>query len=72
MGAYKDGEYVKLGLLRDGNTFKMYVNDVLVLTVTDVEGFGASDDGVCGILTFTTGVNVKNYSVTADISKIKQ
>lgn len=72
MGDYKDGKYVKLGLLRDGNTFKMYVNDVLVLTVTDVEGFGATDESVCGILSFTTGVNVKNYSIAADISQIKQ
>lgn len=71
MGDYKDGKYVKLGLLRDGNTFKMYVNDELVLTVTDVEGFGAADESVCGILSFTTGINIKNYSVTADVSKIK-
>lgn len=72
MDDYKDGKYVKLGLLRDGNTFRMYVNDVLVLTVTDVEGFGATDESVCGILSFTTGINIKNYSVTTDISKIKQ
>lgn len=68
MGSYKNGEYVKLGILRDGASFKLYVNDVLVLTVDNVEGFGALDDCVAGVLTFTTGVNVKNYSVTTDIS----
>lgn len=70
MGSYKNGEYVKLGLLRNGATFKLYVNDVLVLTVDNVEGFGESDESVCGVLSFTTGINVKNYSITTDISNI--
>lgn len=70
MGSYKNGEYVKLGLLRDGATFKLYVNDVLVLTVNNVDGFGESDESVCGVLSFTTGINVKNYSITTDISNI--
>lgn len=70
MGEYKNGKYVKLGLLRDGATFKLYVNDVLVLTANNIEGFGETDESACGVLTFTTGVNVKNYSITTDISNI--
>lgn len=69
---YSNGEYVKLGLLRVGNTFKMFVNDELVLTVSDVRGFGADDVSAAAVLTFTTGVEIRNYSATTDQSKIDE
>lgn len=72
MGAYKDGNYVKLGLLRDGATFRLYVNDKLVLTAENIEGFGADNDSAVGILSFTTGISIRNYSVTTDISGLNK
>lgn len=70
LGNYKDENYVKLSMLRDGNTFKLYVNDVLVFTVTDVRDFGESDAASVAVLSFTTGVTVRNYSATTDISSV--
>ncbi len=55
-----------------GNTFKMFVNDELVLTVSDVRGFGADDVSAAAVLTFTTGVEIRNYSATTDQSKIDE
>lgn len=70
LGSYTEGNYVKLGLLRDGKTIKMYVDDVLVLTVEDVRGFGETDSCVAAVLSFTTGITLRNYSATTDISTI--
>lgn len=70
MGSYKNGSYVKLGLLRDGATFRLYVDDVLALTVSDISGFESESNAVAGILSFTTGISVKNYSIVTDISNL--
>ena len=72
IGKYTDGEYVKLGMLRDGNTFKLYVNDQLIFTVTDVRGFGSDKASVAAVLTFTTGVTIRNYSATTDIASVEK
>ena len=66
---YTDGEYTKLGMLREGNTFKLYVNGQLVFTVTDVAGFGETDNCVVSVLSFTTGITVKDYFATTDSTK---
>jgi len=71
LGKYDEGEYVKLGLLREGNTIKLFVNDVLVFTVTDVPGFGENDSCVAAVLAFTTGVTIRNYSATTDVSGVE-
>lgn len=71
LGSYSDGNYVKLGLLRDGDTIKMYVNDVAVLTVNNVRGFGSDDNCVAAVLSFTTGITIRNYSATTDIASIE-
>lgn len=72
MGSYANGGYVKLGILRDGATFSLYVDDVLALTVSDIAGFDADSNAVAGILSFTTGISVKNYSITTDITGINK
>ena len=58
----------KLKILRDGATIKMYVNDTLVLTAENIEGFGADDLSTVGMFTFTTGVTVYNHYATTDIT----
>ncbi|NLG82612.1 MAG: family 43 glycosylhydrolase [Bacilli bacterium] len=67
---YKDGEYVKLAILRDGANISFYANDTLITTVTNIEGFGANNKSVVSFLTFTTGVRITNYQITTNIESI--
>lgn len=70
LGSYKDGNYVRLGMLREGNVFKLYVNGSLVFTVTDVRDFGETNASSAAVLAFTTGITVRNYSATTDVSSV--
>ena len=71
MGAYKGGEYVKLGMLRNGSEFKMYVNGTCVFEVNNFRGFTDEQASVVGFLSFTTGISVRNYYATTDISSVQ-
>ncbi|MBQ8406676.1 MAG: hypothetical protein IJY38_02045, partial [Clostridia bacterium] len=62
VGSYTDGETVTLKIVRDGATVQLYVDGNLVFTLTDLEGFGASDACAVGAFSFTTGVKISNYS----------
>lgn len=62
IGSYTDGNYVKLKMVREGATFLLYANDELIFTVSGVNGFGENDACAVSILSFNTGVTVRNYS----------
>ena len=64
--SYSDGEYVTLGMLRQGSTFKLYVNGTLQFTVENVENFTDETPSVVSILSFTTGITIKDYFATTD------
>lgn len=66
---YSNGQYAKLGILRQGNVFKLYVNDTLMFTVEDVRGFDENTASVISVLSFTTGITIRNYFATTDTSK---
>ena len=70
LGEYKNGSYAKLGLLRDGSTIQLYVNGELVYTVEGVRGFDDNTNCVAAVLSFTTGITIRNYSATTDISSL--
>lgn len=67
--SYKEGEYTKLGILREGSTIKLYANDELVFTITDIRAFDENTDAAIGILSFTTGIEIKDYFYTTDSTK---
>ncbi|MBO6263322.1 MAG: family 43 glycosylhydrolase [Clostridia bacterium] len=67
LGEYKNGSSTTISMLRDGDTFSLYVGDTLVFTVSGIRGFGEGEASAVGILSFTTGITVTNYSVTTDI-----
>ena len=59
-----NGNFVKLGLLRDGNKLYLFVNDELVYKVANYYGLGSDEYADVGFLTFNTPLLVKNYSIT--------
>ena len=69
---YEEGEYATLGMLREGNVFYLFVNGELIFTVSDVRAFGEDDACVVSILSFTTGITVKDYFATIDSKKFPE
>lgn len=50
---------VKLGLLRDGNVYYVYVNDVLVASGSDLSG----EDMATGVFSFGTSLKLTDYTL---------
>ena len=69
---FTDGEYTKLGILRDGTTIKLYANDVLIFTVENVRDFEEDSKLAVGALSFTTGIEIKDYYITTDTTKFPE
>ena len=65
-----EGNFVKLAVLRDGATIRLYVNDVLAYTVNNINGLGADDASAIGFLGFNTPMVVKGYSITTDSAEV--
>ena len=65
-----EGNFVKLAILRDGATIRLYVNDVLAYTVNNINGLGADDASAIGFLGFNTPMVVKGYSITTDSAEV--
>ena len=65
-----EGNFVKLAVLRDGATIRLYVNDVLAYTVNNINGLGADDASAIGFLGFSTPMVVKGYSITTDSAEV--
>ena len=61
--------YAKLGLLRRGNVIKLYVNGTLVATLDNIRAMGADDNATAAVLSFTTGIKVRNYRATTEESE---
>ncbi len=70
VGNYNNGNFAKLGMLREGDTFYLFLNDELVFTVSGLRGFGESDNCSAAIMTFTMGARAKEYSATTDATVI--
>ncbi len=68
--SYKDGEYVKLAIIRNGDEFYMLVNDVLYIYYDNFNIFVEDYKATVGFLTFNTEVKIKNYYATEDTSII--
>ncbi len=63
---YKDNSYIKLGLLKSGSDLFFYVDDVLVNSISVLDGVDGS--AAIGLTLFNLNVNIKNYSVTTNIA----
>ncbi len=63
---YADGNYANLAMYRDGNTFKLFVNGSLICTVEDVRGFDENTPCAVAVLSFTTGITIKDYSASTE------
>lgn len=64
LGAYTNGETVNLKVVRDGVSIKCYVDGELIFDLSNIEGLGETDVCAIGILSFTTGIEVSNYSAS--------
>lgn len=64
--SYKDNSYVKLGLLKSGSDLFFYVDDVLVNSISVLDGVDGA--AAIGFTVFNLDVTIKNCSVTTDIS----
>ncbi len=64
---YKDGEYVTMGISKTGNVLSLYINGNIVTTATNISGFSTNDSVVVGILSFTTAISIKDYSIRKDV-----
>lgn len=61
---YLEGNYIKLGLRRRGDTVTLYCNDREVLTLTDnVCRLGLSD-GFVSVASFNMSMKIKDYKIT--------
>lgn len=65
---YSNNNYVKLGLLKSGSELYFFVDDVLVNSITLLEGVDGS--AAIGLTVFNLNITVKNYSVVTDISTV--
>lgn len=65
IGSYTNGDYVKLKMVREGATFLLYANDELIFTVSGINGFGENDASAVSVLSFNTGITLRNYSAQA-------
>lgn len=65
---YSNNNYVKLGLLKSGSELYFFADDVLVHSITLLEGVDGS--AAIGLTLFNLNVTVKNYSVVTDISTV--
>ncbi len=69
--SFTDGEFVTLGVYRNGNTVTFYVNGEVAFTVSDMKGITADSLDALAILSFTTGIQIKDYYITLDTSKLE-
>ena len=69
---FKDGKYTNLGILRDGSTIKLYANGVLIFTVNNIRGLDENTDLAISVLSFTTGIEIKDYFYTTDTTKFPE
>ena len=61
---YKGGEnYVKLAIAREGDTVRMYCEDIQIFEVTGLRGLGAGSQAAAGFLCFNSGMKIKDYKV---------
>ena len=51
-----------------GDKFTYFVNGNVAFEISGVRGFGENDPCVISVLSFTTGITVKDYFVTTDAS----
>lgn len=64
--SYKDGDYVKLAIIRNGDEFYMLANDELYIFYDQFNIFVENYDATVGFLTFNTEVEIRNYMATED------
>lgn len=63
---YTNGNYIKLGVLRDGNDFYYFVNGEFVYKFSNYKAISAGDETRLGLLTMNADVTFANYSVTTN------
>ena len=63
---YKNGNYVKLAVLRNGDEFYMFCNDKLAIFYDQFNIFTKNRNAAAGFLSFNTGMKIRNYSITTD------
>lgn len=70
--SYRDGQYVKLAIIRKGAEFYMLADDKLYIYYDKFNVFTADYKAVPGFLTFNTEMKVKNYFATTDSTLIDE
>jgi hypothetical protein len=70
--AYTGGQYVKLGVLRDGARLVFFVNGAKLFEYTGFTGFDDETLSAVGFRCFSTELRIRNYTATADASVIDQ
>lgn len=68
--SYKQGDFVKLAIIRDGKEFFMIADDVLYIYYDEFNVFHENYLSTVGFLTFNTELLIRNYSATQDASLV--
>ena len=68
---YSNGSYVKIGVLRQGADFYMFVNDTLVFQYDNFSVFTDRQEATCGFLSFNTPLRIVNYYATQNETEIE-
>lgn len=68
--AYTDGNYVTLGVYRQGGAFKLFANGNLVGTVS--AGIDFDEEAFVGIASFNITFDVKDYKLVTDEQTLEQ
>lgn len=69
---YKNGNKVKLALLRVGEDFYFICNGQLTIQTSNFALFGDTQRAGVGFLSFNTAMRISNYSVTTDENEISE
>lgn len=67
---YTGSGYITLGIYRQGGVYKLYANDQLVKMVSC--GIGTDEEAYLGLASFNITMDVKEYSLETDPSKLDE
>ncbi len=69
--AYQKGNYITLGIYRQGSAVRLLLDGKSVAVVRNI-GIGAEDVAYIGLASFNLKLSAKNYSITTDAEALKQ
>ena len=69
---YNNGNYIKLAVLRNGETFYFICNNEVVFEIDNFSVFNDTKESAIGFLSFNTELLIKNYYATANAGEVQQ